>query len=119
MTQRRSPRYPVDLPVLHLTIHEGVRDYQVTMADISVHGACLVCDEPLGQEGDHFSIDIPLPGSTDLITLPCHMRYVRHESGSQGQRYYHGVEFTGLSDEAQLFLSGYIEELAHHMHNQD
>lgn len=117
--QRRSSRYPVDLPVLRLTIREGVKDYEVTMADISVQGACLVCDQVLGQQGEFFSIDIPLPGSTDMISLPCNIRYVREEPGSQKKQYFHGVEFSGLDDEAQIFLSGYIEELAHHMHIQD
>lgn len=117
--QRRSSRYPVDLPVLRLTIQEGVKVHHVSMADISVQGACLVCDQILGHEGEFFSIDIPLPGSTDTITLPCHIRYVRREDGSQKAQYYHGVEFGELDDDAQIFLSGYIDELAHHMHIQD
>jgi hypothetical protein len=105
--------------VLRLTIREGVKDYEVTMADISVQGACLVCDQVLGQQGEFFSIDIPLPGSTDMITLPCNIRYVREEQSSQKMQYFHGVEFGDLDDEAQIFLAGYIEELAHHMHMQD
>lgn len=119
MTQRRSPRYPVDLPILRLTIREGIKDYEVTMSDISAQGACLVCNQPLGREGEFFSIDIPVPGSTDLISLPCHLRYVRSEQASQEKQYYHGVEFGELDDDAQIFLSGYIEELAQHMHFQD
>ncbi|MFN2309598.1 MAG: flagellar brake protein [Gammaproteobacteria bacterium] len=110
---RRSPRVPVNDVVMMLVMEEAGRKLSVALADISLSGARLVAGSRLGEIGERFSIEIPHVGSggPGRVTLPCRVRYVRQEQSINpgGKRvYHHGVEFTGLSRQALVFIERYI-----------
>lgn len=110
---RRSQRVPVNDVVMMLVMEEAGRKMSVALADISQSGARLVAGSRLGEIGERFSIEIPHVGNTgtERVVLPCRVRYVREEqSASAGNKrvYHHGVEFTDLSRQAQVFIERYI-----------
>lgn len=109
---RRSVRFPVNDMAMMLVMEENGRKMSVALADISLAGARLVAGARLGEIGDRFSIEIPHAshGGAERVVLPCEIRYVRDEiSPNSGKRvYHHGVEFTGLSRKALVFIEHYI-----------
>lgn len=112
---RRSQRVPVNDMVMMLVMEEAGRKLSVALADISLSGARLVAGSRLGDVGERFSIEIPHLGQTgtERVALPCRVRYVREEqsvSASAKRVYHHGVEFSDLSRQAQLFIERYIGE---------
>lgn len=112
-TVRRSQRVPVNDVVMMLVMEEAGRKMSVALADISQSGARLVAGSRLGEIGERFSIEIPHIGitGTERVVLPCRVRYVREEQSvsAGGKRvYHHGVEFTELSRQAQVFIERYI-----------
>lgn len=112
---RRSQRVPVNDMVMMLVMEEAGRKLSVALADISLSGARLVAGTRLGEIGERFSIEIPHMGQSgsERVALPCRVRYVREEqsvSASAKRVYHHGVEFSELSRQAQLFIERYIGE---------
>ncbi len=109
---RRSVRLPVNDMAMMLVMEEDGRKMSVALADISLAGARLVAGVRLGEVGDRFSIEIPHThhGGAERVVLPCEIRYVREESSqTSGKRvFHHGVEFTGLSKKALVFIEHYI-----------
>lgn len=109
---RRSVRFPVHDMAMMLVMEEDGRKMSVALADISLAGARLVAGVRLGEVGDRFSIEIPHThhGGAERVVLPCEIRYVREESSqTSGKRvFHHGVEFTGLSKKALVFIEHYI-----------
>lgn len=109
---RRSVRFPVNDMAMMLVMEEDGRKMSVALADISLAGARLVAGVRLGEVGDRFSIEIPHThhGGAERVVLPCEIRYVREESSqTSGKRvFHHGVEFTGLSKKALVFIEHYI-----------
>lgn len=110
---RRSTRFPVQDMVMMLVMEEEGRKLSVALADISLAGARLVAGARLGEVGDRFSIEIPhnSHSGAERVVLPCEIRYVREEtsvSASAKRVFHHGVEFTGLSKKALVFIEQYI-----------
>jgi len=109
---RRAMRVPVNDMAMMLVMEDAGRKLSVALADISLAGARLVSTSRLGDVGDRFSIEIPHHGhqGNERVILPCEIRYVRDEiSANSGKRvHHHGVEFTGLSKRALVFIQQYI-----------
>lgn len=99
---RRAPRVEVHEPAINLTMQDGSRAIRVSLADMSYSGARLVAEMQLGSIGDSFTIDVRSPVTHELISLECTIRYVRNDI--EKGVYHHGVQFSRLEDEAQLFI---------------
>lgn len=112
---RRSERLPVNELVMMLVMEEAGRKFSVALADISTSGARLVANQRLGRIGEKFSIEIPnqVYRATERVELSCTIRYVREEksAGPSGTTvYHHGVEFSGLTQKALVFIERYISD---------
>jgi len=112
---RRSIRVPIDGPVMSLAMLDGGQRLNVTMADISVHGARLISNIRLGNVNDTFTIEMPdiSAAGEESLALPCVIRHVREQiempGHAQGCIYHHGVEFDRLEQAAQLFIARFIQ----------
>ncbi len=111
---RRTMRVPVNTPVLTLSMldQEG-HQLSVTMADISIDGACLISSSQIGKVGDEFLINMPHIAATfdDDINLSCIVRYMRNETEADGTiSYKHGVEFRQLDQAALRFIEHFIKD---------
>jgi c-di-GMP-binding flagellar brake protein YcgR len=112
---RRNQRLPVNDLVMMLVMEDAGRKFSVALADISASGARLVANQRLGAVGEKFSIEIPnqVYQATERVVLPCAIRYVREEnrvSQSGTTVFHHGVEFSGLTQKALVFIGRYISD---------
>lgn len=112
---RRTQRLPVHDLVMMLVMEDAGRKFSVALADISASGARLVANQRLGTVGERFSIEIPnqVYRATERVVLPCTIRYVREEkrtSQSATIVFHHGVEFSGLTQKALVFIERYISD---------
>lgn len=108
---RRSQRLDIDTPALVLSIQDGSHLVTVKMVDISMLGACLVSEEPLGKIGDHFSIDLQVSECHGEITFPFVIRHIAQYTNEEGRLiYHHGVEFASLDERAITFISRFIRD---------
>ena len=111
---RRGVRVPVKPRSIGLTMHDGQEELKVSLADLSGSGARLVAPKRLGQIDDKFMIDMQIPYSSQVITLPCVIRYIRSDlcvdKTSISTSYHHGVSFDGLADEALSFIESFVAD---------
>jgi len=109
---RRALRVPINAPVITLSMQdqEGSQ-LSVTMADISIDGACLISSTKICKTGDEFLINMPqiAPKCEHEINLPCMVRYTHKEAGADGiTSYKHGVEFRQLDQVSLRFIEQFI-----------
>lgn len=114
LTVRKAMRVPVNNMAIMLVMNENQRKISVAMTDISTAGAQLVSSSRLGSIGDEFSIDLPRTLGISLkgLSLPCAIRYVHEEQGSDGNsvKYCHGVEFAGIDEHAYSFVERFVQD---------
>lgn len=108
---RRSQRLDTDTPAVVLSIHDGSHLLSVKMVDISMLGACLVANEPLGKIGDRFSIDLQVSECHGKVTFPFIIRYISQSADENDKLIYqHGVEFSDLDEHTISFISRFIRD---------
>ncbi len=111
LMRRRSPRTEVTTPQLKLVLQDDIEQTRITMADVSLFGACLLADKRLGNVDESLDIEMSLRHSGEEIRLPCRIRYVQEKSrGPKNERFQHGVAFTGLEPAAERFIHSLIAE---------
>jgi c-di-GMP-binding flagellar brake protein YcgR len=106
---RTQPRFPVVLPLDNLSQER----LGITMVDVSMFGARLVCCTPLGELHDQFDLELRLPLSRGERQLKLYsvIRYVRRlDPNREDSEYHHGVEFKSLSAENKVIIQQYINE---------
>lgn len=110
----RDTRVPVKPRSIRLTMLDGDEAIQVDLADLSINGARLTAPKRLGYIDDKFMIDMNIPYTDTVITLPCMIRHIQNdlsvEDASISTSYHHGVKFDGLSEEATRFIESFIAE---------
>jgi len=108
----REPRVKVEKKEIKIVLQDGKQKIPVSVADVSVNGACLVADSRLGNINEEFNIELTIKESASSIRLPCKIRYVRTEIDSTTQpeknRFLHGVEFLHLANNAENFLLRFV-----------
>lgn len=117
---RRGVRVPVRPRSIGLTMHDGEEQLKVSLADLSGSGARLVAPKRLGQIDDKFMIDMQIPNTGQVITLPCVIRYIRNDlcvdKSTISTSYHHGVSFDGLTEEALGFIESFVSERLSNIH---
>lgn len=108
----REPRVKVEKKEIKITLQDGKQRIPVSVADISVNGACLVANTRLGKINEAFNIELTITEGESSIRLPCKIRYVRTEFDSKQQakniHFHHGVEFLHLAANAENFLLRFV-----------
>lgn len=110
---RSGERVSVQPRTIRLTMSDGGKQIKVELADLSLAGARLVSPARLGNIDDRFMIDMQIPHSGEIVTLPCMIRYVRSdlpmkEEGGEAM-HHHGVSFDELSDTARHFIENFVD----------
>lgn len=103
----RVPAAPVDV---HLILDNDEPDIPISITNISVSGASLVSEKPLGVVDDQFLINIQAKAGQPPVEVDCMIRYVRDMSKKNHPMFHHGVEFIGMDAEVQLFLWKFVQE---------
>lgn len=111
---RKNRRIAVKPRSIRLTMLDGEDALQVDLADLSIEGARLTASKRLGYIDDKFMIDMNIPHSDTVVTLPCVIRYIRNDLAVDGSNvstsYHHGVRFDGLEPEAVRFIESFVAE---------
>jgi len=110
---RRAIRVPINTPVITLSmLDQKGSKIPVTMADISIDGACLISSTKIGKASDEFLINMPQIAAKceHDINLPCMVRYTHEETEGDGTiSYKHGVEFRQLDQVSLRFIEQFIK----------
>jgi len=111
-TSDRELRLNVATRQINIRLYDGLKQHTVSVGDISSNGARLVSGIRLGRVNEIFNIELSTPHSNGKVCLPCKIRYVRTDLGSEetgsDSRYHHGVEFLYLQENAESFLSSFV-----------
>lgn len=108
----RQQRVKVRKKEIKIMLQDGKQKIPVSVADISVNGACLVADTRLGKINEELSIELTITEGSSSIRLPCKIRYVRTEYEStlahNNISFHHGVKFLQLATNAENFLLRFV-----------
>ena len=108
----REPRVKIEKKEIKITLQDGKQEIPVSVADISVNGACLVSNTRLGKINEEFNIELAISEALSSVRLPCKIRYVRTEidsiNHSKNISFHHGVEFLHLAANAENFILRFV-----------
>jgi uncharacterized protein (TIGR02266 family) len=78
--------------------------------DIST-GGLFVATHHLHRVGQHLTVHLTLPGSTQKVSVDCEVRWIREISALHGDQHTTGMglKFTSLSPQARLAIATFLK----------
>jgi len=107
---RKSNRVAPAPVNIDLVQGDDVPDTPVSIMNISVSGAGLTSEQPLGVVDSIFQIEVQTGTEQSPVRVSCMIRYVHETVEDNVPAFHHGVEFIGMDAEVQLFLWKFVQE---------
>ena len=110
---RNALRVSAEVQAVARNISEGSEgaEHRVTFVDLSMTGAKLVAERPMGVTGDtlHLSFEVDVAGKPEKLTLLGIIRNLAVRDRQQiEQGYNHGIQFGTINRYQQVLLHGWV-----------